>query len=228
MDGKGRLDVPSEALFGIGIALIGLPLGGILIDALWTRSVPPAVSSTYNWVLVGGLLGFLSFVENEPLASIGLSRPNRGDVLIGIGVFVLGMISLIISAQIVGILGIGTEPVGNGSGGTLDLWPLLTVLFVGITAGITEEILYRGYALERIEEVANSTWIAGTVTAVAFVLIHFETHGIAGMLIISPIAVLLTVAYIWRRNLLVPIVGHALINSFWDMIDLVAIVFRSI
>lgn len=225
MNLERRLDVQSATLLGIGIALVGLPAGGILMDALWNSSIPPAVSSIYNWILVGGLLGFVLIVENKPLASIGLSWPDRGTVLIGIGLFVLGMVSLILAAQIVGRMGIGTGPVENSSGETPEVWPLLTVLFVGITAGITEEILYRGYALERIEGVANSTWIAGTATVAAFVLIHFETHGIAGMLIISPLAVLLTVAYIWRRNLFVPIVGHVLINSFWDLIDFVSIVF---
>ncbi|MCU4744336.1 type II CAAX endopeptidase family protein [Natronoglomus mannanivorans] len=223
-----RADVQPTILLAIGIALVGLPAGGILMDSFWDSSIPPAVSSIYNWILVGGLVGFVLFVENKPLASIGLSRPDRRDVLVGVGLFVLGMISLILAAQIVGRLGIGTGPVENGSGETSGLWPLLAVLFVGITAGITEEIVYRGYALERIEGVANSTWVAGIVTATVFVLIHFGTHGIAGMLIISPVAVLLTVAYVWRRNLFVPILAHVLVNSFWDLIEFVAIVLGSV
>lgn len=224
MNVERRSDVQSATLLAIGIALLGLPASTILMDALWDSSIPPVVSSIRNWILVGGLLGFVLVAENKPLASIGLSQPDRGDILVGIGLFVLGMVLLGLAAQIVGRLGIGTGPVGNRSGEISGVWPLLAVIFVGITAGVTEEILYRGYALERIEGVANSTWIAGTVTAVVFVLIHFETHGIAGMLTISPIAVLLTIAYIWRRNLFVAIVGHVLINSFWDLIDFVAIV----
>lgn len=202
-------------LLGIAVALFGLPVGGALMDA-----VPPATASVYNWALVGVVVGFVLAVENRPLSSIGVRRPRPRDVLLGVGVFVAGLASMILAVRIVGWLGLGAGPIEGGAGGSTGLGPLLITIFVGVTAGVTEEVLYRGYAFERVEEVTRSTWVAGLLTAVVFVLIHFETHGVGGMVIISPVAAILTLAYVRRRTLFVPVLGHVLVNSFWDLVAL--------
>lgn len=215
-----RRGVRPIVLVGIGIALFGFPLGNFLLELLWDGSVSAAWLSVYKWLLVGLLLGIVLFVERESLSSIGLSPPDRWDVLTGVGLFVVGLLSLGVMSQLIGLLGFESGITGDGGGEPVGTRALAVGLFVGVTAGITEEVLFRGYALERIETVTNSTWIAGTVTAILFVVLHVETHGIGGLLIISPLAVLLTVAYVWRRNLFVPIIGHVLINGLWNAIEL--------
>jgi membrane protease YdiL (CAAX protease family) len=60
---------------------------------------------------------------------------------------------------------------------TLFLAPVSTLerlwmIWVAVTAGVTEEVLFRGFALTRLSRVLGSPWLALPVTVVAFLFIH--------------------------------------------------------
>lgn len=41
-----------------------------------------------------------------------------------------------------------------------------------VTAAVTEEVLFRGYAIERLEALTGRRWLAGTISLVFFVSVH--------------------------------------------------------
>lgn len=227
---KAGRDTRKQTVTIIGIALA---LFGVLITQLWEVVTGITVGNTgvalFKWALVGGVILLTLVFEQESLSSIGITFPNRYDIVTGVGIFVLGLVSVGVATPLVDAIGLDTAPFGGSENGGVNqtVTALLVSLFIGVTAGITEEVLYRGYGLERLETIVGSTWIAATATAALFVVIHFD-YSFGGLLIITPLAVFLTLAYVWRRNIFVPIIGHVLINSFWEFTRLVALIFESI
>ncbi|AUX10636.1 abortive infection protein [Halalkaliarchaeum desulfuricum] len=219
----------TSTLIGILLALFGFLLTHVweLVTGLTVGSVGVAV---LKWMLVAGIVLIVLVFEQESLASIGVTRPDRWDVVTGIMIFVLGVLSIGILTPIVDSLGFSTAPFGGDQTGGVDrtATALLVGLLIGVTAGITEEILYRGYALERLETLTGSTWIAATVTAFLFVVVHFGGHSFGALLIITPLTVFLTIGYVWRRNIFVPMIGHVILNGLWQSVTLLMLVFGSL
>lgn len=48
----------------------------------------------------------------------------------------------------------------------------LLMIFIAITAGVTEEVLFRGFAITRLKRVLGSAWLALPITVVSFLFIH--------------------------------------------------------
>lgn len=65
----------------------------------------------------------------------------------------------------------------------------LWVIWGAVTAGVTEEVLFRGFALTRLTRVVRSPWLALPITVAAFIFIHgtprdigsLVTYGAAGL-----------------------------------------------
>lgn len=57
----------------------------------------------------------------------------------------------------------------------------LWVIWCAITAGVTEEVLFRGFALTRLARVLRSAWLALPLTVVAFLFIHGKPRDVGGL-----------------------------------------------
>ncbi|MGY2128056.1 CPBP family intramembrane glutamic endopeptidase [Blastococcus sp. SYSU DS0617] len=107
------------------------------------------------------------------------------------------------------------EPPGSA---TLALLPrtaqerrLFTV--VGLTAGICEEWLYRGFFLAVVAAVAGDlpTWLLVLVAAVAFGLAH-AYQGRAGIVLTGVLGGVMAALYLGTGSLLLPVLLHAAID----------------
>ena len=78
--------------------------------------------------------------------------------------------------------------------------------------GIAEEVGFRGYAIERIEELTGSEVLGASVPFVVNVLVHAPIWGLYGMLVKAPILLLLVALYLWRRSLPACVLAHVLID----------------
>lgn len=100
---------------------------------------------------------------------------------------------------------------GQRAFASLPRWYLaLTVLLV---AG-GEEWLYRGYAIERLESLTGHAWSAGLVSLLAFTLVHLPLWGIGVSLTTFISGGLLTVLYIWQRDVSFLILAHILTDLY--------------
>jgi membrane protease YdiL (CAAX protease family) len=194
---------------GLLLAFGGPPLVASVTLRLADPKYPLAsafVGLTALVVLVIAVIGVALLWERRSLSSIGLRRATWRSLLWGLGlaaffVLVFGPLIDLIFARV----GHGGFEVGRSRLAGLPAWYLTIAIVV---VGTIEEILYRGYAIERLAWLSGSYWVAGTVSVAASALAHVPMWGwlASSSFVISGGA--LTAFYVWRRDLSATIVAH--------------------
>jgi membrane protease YdiL (CAAX protease family) len=83
---------------------------------------------------------------------------------------------------------------------------------LSITAGICEEILFRGFLMFYLQEVFGSAlWVAVAVSSVIFGVVHIY-QGITQVLATGAFGAAMAVLYLFSGSLLLPIIVHALLD----------------
>jgi membrane protease YdiL (CAAX protease family) len=193
---------------GLAIALFGLP--AVVAIYNWQVATPSDATIALREVVILALTGLLLWIvvkgERLPLSSIGLSfdRPGR-SLLRGLGLL------LVIFAAVVAILAAYSAlGIKYGEGGRIapSLWVTLLTVF---RAGLSEEILYRGFGLERLETLTGNKWLAAGIVILLFAAFHYR-QGLAGVFIALVLGTILTAFYLWKRDLLAAIIAHFLVD----------------
>jgi len=163
------------------------------------------------WSVSGAVLALTVFGERRPLSTVGFRPLPLGliGVAVGAGVF-LSLLVPVLSLFVEAIAGVGPSDVMDTGRGTA-VW----ILAVGVvTAGVTEEILFRGYAIERLIERTGRPWLSCLISLAVFVAIHLPNWSVAHVMgVVLPLGLALTVLYLWKRNLPLVIVVHLLIDA---------------
>ncbi len=161
------------------------------------------------WLLIGlALLAWVRWVERLPLSSIGMRRPNVGTF----GWGVAGTVALIVSfvlcyALILPALGLKADVQRTGSIISNPYW-LQLVIFV--FAAFVEEIIFRGYIIERTEALIGSKWIAFAISAIVFALVHLSSWAASQLIVVAFGSVILGLLYLWKRDLIMVMIAHCL------------------
>jgi uncharacterized protein len=149
--------------------------------------------------------------ERRRLKSIGLRALSIGDFFAAMAIF---FAYLLISPRLIWmadkIPAVAAElTLGGNLYASLPRW----LDWPGLLAnGIAEEVGFRGYAMERIEELTGSKILGASVPFVVNVLVHAPVWGLYGMLVKAPILLLLVALYLWRRSLPACVLAHVLID----------------
>lgn len=165
----------------------------------------------------GGCLAVLALVllwEQRTLASIGIVPGNYLAWLIGVslGLTILSTsVISVIQASKGGKAGLPAES-AEGLNRLIDTpawfrWALV------ITAGITEEIMFRGYPIERLQELTGSLWIAALAPLTVFTLAHLGGWSWGHLVGVLFGGSLLTGLYLWQRDLIACMIAHVLIDA---------------
>ncbi len=77
---------------------------------------------------------------------------------------------------------------------------------------VYEEVLFRGFLLTRLRALIGSWKWAVIAASLIFALLH-AYEGLFAMTLITGLALLLSLLFIWRRTLTAPVVVHFLFNS---------------
>lgn len=164
-----------------------------------------------EWILALTLLGIVLLWERQSLASIGIKKLSWRDFLWGVGGFVVGAFSFILTMPLVHALGLGTTV-----GGISQLAQIPIVLRIGLvlTAGITEEILFRGYPIERISNLTGRLGLGAFIAYGVFVLLHIPFWGPGGTIQIGVWSIVVTLLYVKRRNLPACMLMHILNDAY--------------
>lgn len=162
------------------------------------------------WLYVTGMLVYVLRVERRPLSSIGFRRLGARDIAIGIGAGIAMLAALACVYYLIFPLLHWDLSQGMNRLATTPLW---WRLISTVRAAVSEELLFRGYAMERLRELSGSRGIAAGVSCAVFTLDHVPTWGWQHLAIAGIGGIALTVLYLWRRNLWVNILAHFIVDA---------------
>lgn len=161
------------------------------------------------WVIVLVMLAYSHFVERGPL----LVWPEGWR---GWRFHVMSLLALFAATIVLGIVNkqLGGAPDAGSAAKDAGYWderPWLFI-FMGLTAGGTEEILFRGYVQPRLNVLLKSPWLAIVGSALLFALAHFTNSGPTKMLFLFLFGSVFGFHYYRYRNLLALIIAHVLVD----------------
>ena len=196
---------PLVILFGLALAYLPMYLPTVLRGLGFELPIAgsPIAVLVWNWAATAALVAYIIWVERLPLASILIKKPTVKDIewafyFWGAAMVYAWVLSLIRPQQ------------GNEGVETIAALPVLAVIGLIITVSITEEILYRGYPIERIGSLTGRRWIGVIVSAAIFSLSHLPFFGVEWLLYQGVSVVLGYAFYLWRRNLVASMLLHLL------------------
>ena len=91
-------------------------------------------------------------------------------------------------------------------------WAVSWRIVIAVAAGLVEEVLYRGYAIERLSLLTGGRASASAVALAAFALAHVPFWGWAGIAVPLFGGLFFTLLYLWRRDLITCIAAHSTID----------------
>jgi uncharacterized protein len=189
-------------VFALGVGFLPLAHWGetyILRGNRWAGEV-------LWWVAVLMLLLYVIVVEHRPLSSIGFRAPGGWDMgwglIFGIAVFMgAGILDGIVFPALHLKINLTTYRAITSA-------PIAYRIALVTRAAVCEEILFRGYSIERLKESSGSAWLAGLVSLVVFTFAHLSFWGAPQMIVAGYGGAVLTVLYVWRRNIWANMVAH--------------------
>lgn len=191
-----------------GIAFSGLPellFGGVAIGARMGREL-------VWWAFGAAIIAWVLLIEKLPLRSISLRRPTGSTVLWGC-IFVVPLMAsvMLCYAVLFPLLGLTQDMATTRSIISVPLWLQIATM---VRAGVVEEVLFRGYPIERLTSLTGRRWLAAMLTGTVFIAAHVGGWAISQLLVVAFGTVILTGLYLWRRDLTACMIAHA----FTDLI----------
>lgn len=166
-----------------------------------------------TWGACIALLALVLLWERRPLSSIGVVWGNYTAWAIGaaLGGAVLALSGTSIYFRLKAGKPVVDEDVESGLK-RLTSTPLWFRWAGVLTAGITEEIVFRGYPIERLQEMTGSTWLAAAIPLAVFVLAHLSAWSAGHLIGVFVGGSLLTALYLWQHDLVACMIAHALMD----------------
>lgn len=194
----------------LAIALLGLPAFVLLLN-ITNTDVQTVTTIGVHWALALIVIGIAVRGEKLSLADLGFRRPS----IIDIGYILVTSVGILlvytVTPPLIEALGL---PVGESDGLVGSSAGIGTALAYAVTIGIVEEILYRGYPIERLFAYTDSALVAGGGTWIIFTAIHALNWPLGSLLQTALVSAVLTVVYLRRRTLF-PVMGaHVLVWAF--------------
>jgi len=210
-------------IIGIGatIFILTLPIvlkwmGLLILHSSYTSMFVYA-DILYSWGLLGLLALYVAKIEKYPFL--------LWDEQIYPWTFYLKSVLKIMFLSFIGALTIGLSLKLMGFNNKSDIADKLVailhkdrllVLFVSLTAGITEELICRGYLFSRLEILINKPAVSIVVSAIFFGILHISYGTIAQVLLPFCLGLIYASYYYKYRNIRVIIICHFL----WDFVGL--------
>ncbi len=165
-----------------------------------------------EWAATLILVMISVYWERLPFAaSVGLRKPQWFDAIAAL----LALVATFATASIVlAAFRLNGAALSPEKAAEVQALPLLLRLTMVLTAGFCEEVIYRGYALERMASLTRTIWIGVPVTILLFTLAHTVRYGFSpGLIGVAVTGTFLALLYVWRRNLWPCIAMHWIIDG---------------
>ncbi|MFC7227983.1 CPBP family intramembrane metalloprotease [Salinirubellus salinus] len=207
-----RSGVSVAVVVGLFLSLFGGPLLGQIDLPGWIESSTASsmlANSLGSWLLVGVLLGLVVYWEGRGVASIGLRLPTRTEVAVGLGA---GLGAVVLGLLVTGVAVVTLNLDQPETLSAISRLSLPIQLAIVGTAVVVEEILWRGYPIERLTELTGHLWVGAAISGVVFLAVHYPAWGLVGAIPQAVFTVVLVGVYVWSRNVVASMLTHGVIN----------------
>jgi uncharacterized protein len=216
---KQRIDkhaVTFPTILGLILALIAPLLYALLIGPMLLEPRMDLVAYSLTgfavmWALMFAIFAVTLLGEEQPLTSIGVRPLTWKTAILAVG---LGLsLSLLVPLATLFMSYIGAAVEQDGVTDIATRYPVWIIGGSVLTAGITEEVLFRAYPLERLRTLTGSVWPGALISLAAFVLVHAPGWHVSHVVgVVLPLGAMLTGLYLWRRNVLFVAITHIMID----------------
>lgn len=183
-----------------------LPIVGWLVPGNSFRAL--VGGECVYWALAAILVAYVLLIERRPVSSIGLERPTWKNVGFGLaGAIVMIGGAVLMYAIVFPALGIQLNQ-ASGALSTLQSMPRWFQILLAARAAVFEEIFYRGFAIERIDEITGLRWLAALISLAAFTYAHLSYWGWVQLIVVAFQGAVLTGLYLLRRDLSATMIAH--------------------
>ena len=216
-------------LLGVLIAL-SAPIVQVLLAPWYTNAfefpMGRLVSLAPFWVALILVLGIARFAEGYSLATFGfqISQKTLRARLIE---WILAVLAALVIATVIITFSTYVREWLTGEPAPVlkitRMLPYWVLIPAWLTGSFTEEVLFRSYSIERLTQMTGRRWLAALITVLAFAFLHALTWDwIHVLTAVLPGGILLTLFYLWRRNLALVVIIHAIINAPLLLLPLIA------
>jgi len=206
----------------IALSLVGLALtlGLVLIHAnQWGERffglTPLQSRDAFWWPILFVTLIYVVAVERRPLSSLGLRRPTWMTPVFGVA-FALVLFALDPLSDLL-IRVVHLQQQGGSAEHAIVVMPTWYKLVLVTRAALAEEVVFRGYAIERIEELTGSKTLAVAASVATFTAAHAAYWGWASLLGVAVGGLALALFYLWRRDLVACMLAHFIVDA-WGLL----------
>ena len=209
-DQRAATGVSPFTWIGLVIALFGLIIVRQAVSYFYPTFTATAAlwRESLDWLCVIALFFIIRKGERLRLNSVGLRRDRWWKSLAWGAVLT---IALLIAGTLADVIAILSHYQRNEFAQQFTRLPLWLLIFTCLRGGVAEELFYRGYAIERLNAVGLSRFWAAGIPVLIFSLGHWNT-GWPNVVNAFLLGFVLSLFYIWRRDLLSNMIGHFLID----------------
>jgi len=162
--------------------------------------------------LCTGLLYYIKKIEKRDWSSIGFKKfKGSRDIKWGLIGFGLGGFSFAITGPLVAYWSM--ESTMDGVMKLME-YPLWFRIGIAIIAGITEEVLFRTYPIERITEWSGNIWIGVVISIILFAGLHIPFWSLGGGIQIGVGTIIWTLIYVKTRSIWAMMIMHVINDLF--------------
>ncbi|HEV8653797.1 MAG TPA: CPBP family intramembrane glutamic endopeptidase [Actinomycetes bacterium] len=194
---------------GLLLLVLGAPEGSSGgIDELTPAIVFGLIDLAFAWGPVV-LLAYLLARRGEGLAAIGLDRFRASDAGMGAVLWVASWVLVYVVGSL--LSGLGSNNV-DFLPEALPLWfRIVDALVIAVTAGVTEEMVVRGYAQTRLEQLRAPTAVVIVLPTALWGLLHLY-QGLGPALTIFCLGLVYAIWFHATRRLWPLIIAHVLFD----------------
>ncbi len=211
------------AAAGLALALGGPALLALTSDRLftgWGAVAQSLFGQLVLWLLVCAVVAITLRWERQPLASLGIRPFRAASVLWGLAAAAALVYAVVpLASGVVAALGLAGFEAGLS---TVLAWPLWLRVLAVLTGGLAEELLYRGYAITRLEPLTRSGTLAAALSVLIFALAHGPLWGPGPVVSFLFSGGFLAAFFLWRRDLLANVVAHITVDALGLVFGLAA------
>ncbi len=212
----------SILISGISLQLFILFAGTFLLPTLIDTGFPYKtvfyISRLFIWLCLAIVFLYTYYIEKQPFLLYNEQEYSASYYIKSIvKTMLILMLAVFVVSFLLKTIGYGVESEKMNQVMKLFKNNIPLIVFTCLTAGITEELLFRGYLIPRLEILLKNKYLAILISSILFGLMHYSYGTLIQVIGPFTIGLILALHYHLYRNIKIVIICHFL----WDFMVLI-------